>query len=106
MNEHDALAVTAVRAIETADRERTLWTDADRSWASRAAAEVVGDRADSDAFVARRARLALERLSERYPPLRKAVAVLYWRRWIGVTIILIAFLLGLAIDRLADTRRI
>ena len=106
MNEHDALAVTAVRAIETADRERTLWTDADRSWASRAAAEVVGERADSDAFVARRARLALERLSERYPPLRKAVAVLYWRRWIGVTIILLAFLLGFAIDRLADTRRI
>ena len=106
MNEHDALAVTAVRAIETADRERTLWTDADRSWASRAAAEVVGERADSDAFVARRARLALERLSERYPPLRKAVGVLYWRRWIGVAIIVLAFIIGVAFDRVAGGREI
>ena len=106
MNEHDALAVTAVRAIETADRERTLWSDADRSWASRAAAEVVGDKGDSDAFVARRARLALERLSERYPPLRKAVAVLHWRRWIGVAIILLAFLAGFVIDRIDDPRHI
>ena len=106
MNEHDALAVTAVRAVETADRERTLWTDADRSWASRAAAEVVGERADSDAFVARRARLALERLSERYPPLRKAVAVLHWRRWIGIAIIGLAFVAGVAIDRVADGREI
>lgn len=106
MNEQDALAVTAVRAIETADRDRSLWSDADRSWASRAAAEVVGERADSDAFVARRARLALERLSERYPPLRKAVAVLHWRRWIGVAIIAFAFLAGVAIDRIGDGRQI
>jgi hypothetical protein len=106
MNEQDALAVTAVRAIETADRDRTLWSDSDRSWASRAAAEVVGDRAGSDAFVARRARLALERLSERYPPLRKAVAVLHWRRWIGVAIITLAFLAGVAIDRIGDGRQI
>ena len=34
MNEHDALAVIAVRAIETADRERALWSDADRAWAT------------------------------------------------------------------------
>ena len=106
MNEQDALAVTAVRAIETADRDRALWSDADRSWASRAAAEVVGERADSDAFVARRARLALERLSERYPPLRKAVAVLHWRRWIGIAIIVFAFLAGVAIDRIGDGRQI
>lgn len=106
MNEQDALAVTAVRAIETADRERALWSDADRSWASRAAAEVVGERADSDAFVARRARLALERLSERYPPLRRAVAVLHWRRWIGIAIIALAFLAGVVIDRIGDGRQI
>ena len=44
MDEPKALAVIAVRAIETADRARALWSDADRSWASRAAAEVVGER--------------------------------------------------------------
>ena len=40
--ESTALDLTAVRALETADRTHTLWTDADRAWASRAAAEVVG----------------------------------------------------------------
>ncbi len=106
MNEQDALAVTAVRAMETADRDRTLWSDADRSWASRAAAEVVGERASDDAFVNQRARLALERMSERYPPLRKAVAALHWRRWIGSAIIVLAFLAGIVIDRIGDSRAI
>jgi hypothetical protein len=100
MNEQDALAVTAVRAIESADRERTLWSDADRAWASRAAAEVVGERATPEAFVARRARLAMERLGERYPPLRKAVSALRWRRWIGIALVGSAFIFGVVIDRL------
>ena len=62
MNEQDALAVAAVRAVESADRERALWADADRSWASRAAAEVVGAGATRHEFVARRGVLALGRL--------------------------------------------
>src|SRR5688572_22878945 len=100
MNEHEALAVTAVRAIETADRERALWSDADRAWASRAAAEVVGEGARGDTFVARRASLALERLADRYPPLRKAVRALRWRRWVGLSIVVAAFVVGIAIDRI------
>ena len=106
MNEQDALSVTAVRAIENTDREHTLWTDADRAWASRAAAEAVGEGAGSDVFVARRATLALERLAPRYPPLRKAVAALRWRRWVGAAIVLAAFVLGIAIDRIGDAQRI
>lgn len=106
MNEQDALAVTAVRAIENADRERVLWSDADRAWASRAAAEVVGEGAAPEAFIARRARLALERLRERYPPLGKAVAALQWRRWVGVAIVVLAFMAGVAIDRIGDGRQI
>ena len=42
MDERTALAVTAVRAVELSDRGRAVWTDADRAWASRAAAETVG----------------------------------------------------------------
>jgi hypothetical protein len=100
MNEHDALAVSAVRAIESADRERTLWSDADRAWASRAAAEVVGEKGTPEAFVARRARLAMERLGERYPPLRKAISALRWRRWIGIALVGSAFVFGVVVDRL------
>lgn len=106
MNEHDALAVAAVRAIESADRDRALWTDADRSWASRAAAEVVGEGAAPERFIARRAVLALGRLSERYAPLRRTVAALRWRRWVGVAVIAAAFIAGVAIDRIDGTQRI
>ena len=50
--ESTALDLTAVRALETADRTHTLWTDADRAWASRAAAEVVGQGGSPQAFLA------------------------------------------------------
>ena len=106
MNEHDALNVTAVRAVETADRARTLWSDADRAWASRAAAQVVGEGAAPQAFVARRAALAFERLSDRFAPLRKTVQAVRWRGWIGPAISLAAFLAGIAIDRVGTTQRI
>jgi hypothetical protein len=45
LDESAALEVTAVRALESADRAQALWTEADRAWASRAAAEVVGEGA-------------------------------------------------------------
>ena len=51
MNERTAIAVAAVRAVETTDRAHAAWTDADRAWASRAAAEVVGESAAPPAFV-------------------------------------------------------
>ena len=49
MNERTAIAVAAVRAVETTDRAHVVWTDADRTWASRAAAEVVGEGAQPQA---------------------------------------------------------
>ncbi|MEZ5565428.1 MAG: hypothetical protein R3F24_07865 [Gammaproteobacteria bacterium] len=61
MNETAALDVLAVRALESADVERRVWTDSDREWASRAAAEIVGDRAEAETFLARRARLVMEK---------------------------------------------
>lgn len=76
MNEPNAIAVTAVRAIETADREHATWTDADRAWASRAAAEVVGESAAPESFIATRARLACDRLAQ-----RKDAVVRFARAW-------------------------
>jgi len=106
MNEHDALIVTAVRAVETADRSRTLWSDADRAWASRAAAEVVGEAGRPEQFLARRAHFAFERMGTRYAPLRRAVGALRWRRWIGPALALAALAIGFAIDRIGAGRRI
>ena len=106
MNEIAALDVAAVRAVELRDGARTLWTDADRAWASRAAAEVVGERADAATFIARRARLALERLGERGRALPRAVRALRWRPWVGGAVVATAFVLGAAIDRIGGDGRI
>jgi hypothetical protein len=54
MNETAARHVTLVRALETAAASDATWTAADAAWASRAAAEVVGEGADADRFLARR----------------------------------------------------
>ncbi len=106
MKESNALEVTAVRAIETSDRARTLWSDADRTWASRAAAEVVGEGASVDDFVARRAKLALERIGSRQPAISRAVEALRWRQWVGAAIVLLAFLAGMAFNRIGSGQRI
>ncbi|HEX5858383.1 MAG TPA: DUF2868 domain-containing protein [Microbacterium sp.] len=100
MDESAALDVTAARAVETGDRDRLLWTDADRDWASRAAAEVVGERAGEDVFLARRARLVLERIGPRQPAVTRAVRALRWRGWVGALVVAGAFLLGLVVDRI------
>ena len=106
MDEHSALDVIAVRAVEIRDGARALWTDADRAWASRAAAEVVGERADAATFIARRARLALERLGERSKTLPRTVRALRWRPWVGWTIAAAAFVVGAALDQIGGAQRI
>lgn len=106
MDEKSALAIAAVRAVEVADRTRSLWTDDDRAWASRAAAQVVGAAAPGAAFVARRAELALERLAERTKLLPRVVRAWQWRPWVGVVLVVLAFLLGIAGDRIGSAQRI
>ncbi len=106
MDEHSALEVIAVRAIETQDRARDVWSDADRAWASRAAAEVVGEKAAAKTFVARRASLALERFAERDRLFLAAVRGMQWHAWHGWAVILGAFVLGLVIDRMSGSQRI
>src|SRR3954467_14442383 len=104
MDERTAIAVTAVRAVESADRARAQWTDADRAWASRAAAEVVGASASDETFLGRRALLALERLRERKHKVARLAAAWRWRPWVGTAIIIIAFILGAISDALGERR--
>lgn len=100
MDESAALDVTAARAVETGDRDRVLWSDADREWASRAAAEVVGEGAGPEEFLARRAQLVLERIGPRQLTVPRTVRALRWRPWVGVTVVLVAFAVGLVVDRI------
>lgn len=106
LNEADALAVAAVRVIETSDRAGAHWTDVDRAWASQAAAAAVGELAVPDVFVAERARLALERLHEKFPALQQGLHALVWRPWVCTIVLMLAFVTGLLADRIGDTRHI
>lgn len=106
MNESKALAVTAVRAVETADRARAAWTDADRAWASRAAAETVGAAAAVETFIARRAQLALERLRDRKHPVARLANAWRWRPWVGTLLVLGAFIAGAATNSIGGAQRI
>ena len=105
IDENAALDITAVRAIEGAER-RAFWTDEDRAWASRVAAEMVGERATPESFLAARARVALERVGERAKALPRAVHALRWRPLVGVLIAVAAFAAGIAIDQVGGTQRI
>ena len=99
MDEHAARDILAVRAIETCDRDRALWTDADRATASQDAAQYVGANAAGAAFLARRASLVLERLDRRHPALVGTLRALGWPRWLTPAVWLAAFVLGLVVDR-------
>jgi hypothetical protein len=105
-DEEDALPIVAVRAIEQAERARTLWTDEDRAWASRAAAETVGADGGTEAFVGTRARLALDRMGGRNKWIPRAVRALRWRPWVGFVVVAAAFVAGVAVDQLGGARRI
>ncbi len=106
MDERAAIDVVAVRAVETADRSRDVWSDADRAWASRAAAEVVGEGGSPHAFVARRARLAIERLRERKHRVARLAHAWRWRSWVGVAVALAAFVLGALADEVGGGKRV
>jgi hypothetical protein len=106
MDESSALKVVAVRAVETADGARTLWSDEDRAWASRAAAEVVGAGAAPEVFLARRATLVLEKLGARQPALARAVRALRWRPWVGSAVVGFAFAFGIVLDQVDRAQRI
>jgi len=106
MDERSAMEVAAVRALEEADRARTSWSDDDRAWASRAAAQVVGAHAAPEAFIARRAALALERLAARASVLPRMVRAWHWRPWVGVAIVAAALVAGIVVDRIDGTQRI
>ncbi len=106
MDEHSALEVAAVRALEAADGPRTLWTDADRAWASTTAAQAVGAQAAPVDFVARRAHIALGRLAPKAKHFARVLRGARWRPWVGVAIIVFAFIAGVAADRIGDAQRI
>jgi hypothetical protein len=106
MNEATAREVVLVRAVESTEAGRAVWSNEDRAWASRAAAEVEGTGAPPERFIARRAALAIERLSAAHAAIGRALRAATWRPWFGTVFVLIAFAAGLAVDRIGSPQRI
>ncbi|MFM2052759.1 MAG: hypothetical protein RL456_796 [Pseudomonadota bacterium] len=109
MDEHAARQILLVKALETAGTEHPLWSADDRRWATRATLEeqaAAGPPRDTAAFVARRARHALERLTPREPRLRDWLGHRLWHaRW-AVAALAMGLAIGLVIDAAAPGRRI
>jgi len=106
VDEPTARAITAMRAIETSDRERVLWSEDERVAASRDAARAVGASASAERFLSERAALMLSRLAARHPALARVVNALAWRHWIAPAVLAAAFIAGLAADRIGAGGRI
>jgi len=106
MNEAASRAYLLVRALETTDAERRVWSDEDRAWATRAAAEVVGAQASPEAFLQRRSELAIERLGARHGSIPRALRLSAWRPWIGWAAMLAALVAGIATDRIGAGRHV
>jgi hypothetical protein len=106
MDEHAARDAILARAIETADERRERWSDADRMWASRAAAARVGEGAADDAFVGARAALVIERILTRHPGLRPVARRARPHRWLAPLAAAGAFVVGAAGVDIGPTYRI
>lgn len=108
MNESEARSALLVRAYEMAPPAAvdTRWTHADRDWATRAALQVEGEQASADVFLARRARLAAERLTARDRIVARLLQALTWRAWVGWAVALAAFAAGIATDAIGPAQRI
>jgi hypothetical protein len=104
MNEAAARHVVLIRALETTDSPDKPWNDSDATWASRAAAEVVGSEADADRFLARRGALAVERLGDRDRRFRRLAEGRNWRPWVGTLLVAVAFALGILMDAVGPSR--
>jgi len=126
MNETRAREATLLQAFETVQPAAPSWTDDDRRWASRAAAQetpppapgnadagAVGSGSvgsapvgSEDAYIARRARHAMQRLAPREPAAAAWLARRLWRSrwvaWAGVA----AFCAGLLADSIGSSQRI
>ena len=96
MDEPAARDVIIVRALESADGAREIWSDADRVWAGRAAAEAVGESATDDAFLGRRAALVIERLRKRHPGFVALARARPVQAWVAPAAAIGAFVIGVA----------
>lgn len=115
MNERMARQIVLVRAIETADRDRAILSEDDRRIASHSARERLTTAASDPAlamqppplqFIAIRAELLFNRALRRQPVLDKLNGPARHLALAAVLIPALAFIIGIAVDRIADPHRV
>ena len=106
MNETAARRTLLVRAYEREPAAASPWSETDRAWATQAAAEVEGERAAPDAFIARRSALAIERLGGRDKHVQRLLNAVTWRPWLGWTLAVLALAAGFGADAIGAEKRI
>jgi hypothetical protein len=105
MNEAAAREVILVQAFETAQPVPTRWSEEDRAWATRVALDDAGP-GGPEAFIARRAHHAMQRLGPREPAAASWLARRLWRRHWVVWALLIGFVAGVLADSIGGSQRI
>jgi len=113
VNEQIARDVVLVRAVESADSERTIFTNEDRTHASRAAAELARWRAGeqrqaptAESFIGQRAELLAETLPRRAPAIARAARAFDWPAWVSIALPVVAFALGALLEHIADRQHV
>lgn len=113
MNETAAREVLLVRAIEQADSTQVLLSRDDRELARRSATELARWVAaeqrsprDPGEFLARRARLLLDKLEERHPRAMRATRLVLWQPALAALLPAVALVIGALVERLGDSQRI
>ncbi|NVE01223.1 DUF2868 domain-containing protein [Massilia sp. BJB1822] len=109
MNERHARDVVLVRAIETADQQREILSEDDRSYASRAARELAQwqaaeskSAATQEHFLQQRAEQIIKKLGQRTPAFAAFVRRRPGLHTLVYTLPLLALLLGAGLDRITD----
>lgn len=106
MNENAARQTVLVRAYEHEPPAQSAWRDEDRAWATQAAAQVEGEQAAADVFIARRSALATERLASRDKHVRRLLGAVTWRPWIGWAVAVLALAAGFAADAVGAGKQV
>ncbi len=106
MNETAAREVLLLQAVETAQPASPNWSDEDRAWATRLALQDGAENNDGEAFIARRAHHAMQRLAPREPAATKWLALRLWRlRWVAWAV-LAGIVVGMLADSIGSSQRI
>lgn len=115
MNERMAEQINLVRAIETTDREHAVLSEDDRRIASHSARERLANAASDPAlaglpvaaqFIGIRAELLLNRVLRRFPAFDTVMKQTRHLAWAAVLIPLLALIVGVGVDRIADPHRV